>query len=40
MVQQLTNDGNIRKRLRNASPMGDMHSTKCKLRRTLMMNCA
>ena len=30
MVQQFTSDGNLRRRSRNASPTGDMHSTQCR----------
>lgn len=37
IVQQLTRDGNIRHRARNASPTGDMHSTTWRLLRTRPM---
>ena len=35
MVQQFTSDGNLRRRSRNASPTGDMHSTQCRFCGTL-----
>jgi len=34
MVQQLMRDGNMRRRLRNASPIGLIAKTTCRLRRT------
>ena len=34
MVQQLIRDGNMRRRLRNASPIGLIANTMCKFRRT------
>ena len=33
IVQQLTSEGNLRSRVRKASPIGDMHSTTCRLAR-------
>lgn len=38
IVQQFTSDGNIRSRVRNASPMGLMHMHTCKLARTRLKN--
>ena len=37
MVQQLTMEGNIRKRVRKASPRGDIHSTMWMLALTRLM---
>ncbi len=38
MVQQLISDGNIRSRLRKASPIGLIARTRCRFRRILSMN--
>ena len=38
MVQQLINEGNIRHRVRNRSPTGEKHKTKCKLSRMRFTN--
>lgn len=40
MVQQLTMEGNMRSRVRNASPKGDMHNTMWMLARTRLMYCS
>ena len=37
MVQQLTSDGNWRRRSRKASPIGEKHSTTCRLARHVLM---
>ncbi len=37
MVQQLTSEGNLRARMRNASPAGLMHKMMCRLARMLEM---
>ena len=37
MVQQLTSEGNWRKRSRNASPIGEKHSTTCRLALHVLM---
>jgi len=37
MVQQLTNDGNIRTLVLNASPIGEKHNTICRFFFTLSM---
>lgn len=39
MVQQFTIEGNMRRRVRNASPKGDMHSTMWILALTRLMYC-
>lgn len=39
IVQQLTMEGNIRRRVRKASPNGDMHSTMWMLVLTRLMYC-
>ena len=40
MVVQFTSAGNMRRRLRKASPMGDMATAMCRLRLTRMRYCA
>ena len=36
IVQQLTSDGNLRSRVRNASPIGDMHNTTWRFLRQIV----
>ena len=38
IVQQLTSDGNLRRRVRNASPIGDIARTMCSWSLTRSMN--
>ena len=40
MVQQLMSEGNMRQRVRNRSPTGEKHSTRCRFSRMRATNVA